>query len=178
MFSYLKEGLPGAVKTSYEYILYPFVSCIFHWYKYCKQSKSLCLKTLFSSILSWKDQKKYKNIKIAYLFHCPFSRKTLIKSKQIHFYMFLIGSDHEPVVVRSNWISQSHKSFYPKASLLPYSWKEHVHFCWNYTSFCVFLVSFLEFSYSCFISSNFSIVVLKNTQLHWSKISSQATLEF
>jgi hypothetical protein len=37
--------------------------------------------------------------KITYLFHCPFSRKTLIKSKQIHFYMFLIGSEHEPVVV-------------------------------------------------------------------------------
>ena len=29
----------------------PFVSGIFHWYKYCKQSKSLCLKTLFSSII-------------------------------------------------------------------------------------------------------------------------------
>jgi hypothetical protein len=146
------------------------VSCIFHWYKYCKQSKSLCLKTLFSSILSLKDQKKYKNIKIAYLFHCPFSRKTLIKSKQIHFYMFLIGSDHEPVVVRSNWISQSqnarHKSFYSKASLLPYSWKEHVHFYWNYTSFCVFLVSFLEFSYSCFISFNFSIVVSLAWKIH------------
>jgi hypothetical protein len=67
----------------------PFVSGIFHWYKYCKQRKSLCLKTLFSSILSWNDQKKYKKIKITYLFHCPFSWKTLIKSKQIHFYVFL-----------------------------------------------------------------------------------------
>jgi hypothetical protein len=48
-------------------------------------------KTLFSRILSWNDRKKYKNIKITYLFHCPFSRKRLIKSKQIHFYMFLLG---------------------------------------------------------------------------------------
>jgi hypothetical protein len=103
MCSHLKEGLTAAVKTSHKYILYPFVSCIFHWYKYCIQSKSLCLKTLLSSILSWNDKKKYKNIKITYLFHCPFSRKTLITSKQIHFYMFLIGSEHEPVVVRSNW---------------------------------------------------------------------------
>jgi hypothetical protein len=52
MFFHLKEGLTAAVKTSHEYILYPFVSCIFHCYKSCKQSKSLCLKTLFSSILS------------------------------------------------------------------------------------------------------------------------------
>jgi hypothetical protein len=39
-----------AVKTSDDYILHLFVSCIFHWYKYCKQSQTLCLKTLFSSI--------------------------------------------------------------------------------------------------------------------------------
>jgi uncharacterized protein (DUF608 family) len=98
MSSHLKEGLTAAVKTSHEYILYSFVSCIFHWYiKYCKQSKSLCLKTLFSNILSWNDKKKYKNIKITYPFHCPFSR-TLIKSKQTHFDMSLIGSEHEPVV--------------------------------------------------------------------------------
>jgi hypothetical protein len=58
MFSHLKEGLTAAVKTSHEYILYPFVSGIFHWYKYCKQSKSLCLKTHFSNILSWNDKKK------------------------------------------------------------------------------------------------------------------------
>jgi hypothetical protein len=82
----------------------PFVSGIFHWYKYCKQSKSLCLKTLFSSILSWHYQIKYKNIKGAYLIHCTFGRKTLVKSKQIHIYVFLIGSEHEPVVVRSKWI--------------------------------------------------------------------------
>jgi hypothetical protein len=158
------------VKTSHEYILYPFVSCIFHWYKYCKQSKSLCLKTLFSSILSWNDKKKYKNIKTTNLFHCPFSRKTLIKSKQIHFNMFLIGSEHVPVVVRSNWICQSqnarHKHFYSKASLLPYSWKKYVHFYWNYASFCFFLASFLEFSYSCFISFNFSIFVSLALKIH------------
>jgi hypothetical protein len=47
MFSHLKEGLTAAVKTSHEYIFYPFVSGIFHWYKYCKQSKSLCLKKHF-----------------------------------------------------------------------------------------------------------------------------------
>jgi hypothetical protein len=168
MFSHLKEGLTAAVKTSHEYILYPFVSCLFHWYKYCKQSKSLCLKTLFSCILSWNDRKKYKNIKITYLFHCPFSWI----SKQIHFYMFLIGSEHEPVVVRSNWFCQSqsqnvrHKSFYSKASLLPYSWKKHAHFYWNYTSFRVFLASFLEFSYSCFISFNFSIFVRLALKIH------------
>jgi hypothetical protein len=51
--------------------------------------KSRCLKTLFSRILSWNDQEGYKNIKIAYLFHCPSSRKMLIKSKQIHFCVFL-----------------------------------------------------------------------------------------
>ena len=90
MFSHLKKGLTAAVTTSHEYILYHLpVSGIFHWYKYLKQRKSLCLKTLFSRILSWNDQKKYKNIKITYLFHCPFSWKTLIKSKQIHFYVFL-----------------------------------------------------------------------------------------
>jgi hypothetical protein len=64
------------------------VSCIFQWYKYCKQSQSLCLKTHFSVILSWNDQ---GNIKTAYLLHCLFSRKALIKSKQIHLYVFLIG---------------------------------------------------------------------------------------
>jgi hypothetical protein len=52
--------------------------------------------------------KKYK-FKTAYLFHCPFSGKTLIKSKQIHLaiqYVFLIGkaSEHEPVVVGSNFL--------------------------------------------------------------------------
>jgi hypothetical protein len=172
MFSHFKEGLTAAVKTSHKYILYPFVSCIFHWYKHSKQSKSLCLKTLFSSILSWDKKKKYKNIKTTYLFHCPFSRKTMIKSKQTHFYMFLIGTEHEPVVVRSNWFCQSqnqnarHKSFYSKASLLSYLWKKHVHFYWNYTSFCVFLASFLEFSYSCFISFNFSIFVSLALKTH------------
>jgi hypothetical protein len=75
------------------FVLCPFVSGIFHWYKYCKQSKSLCLKTLFSSILSWHDQKKHKNIKGAYLIHCYFGRKTLIKSKQIHFYSMCFWSD-------------------------------------------------------------------------------------
>jgi hypothetical protein len=29
MSSHLKEGLTAAVKTGHEYILYPFVSCIF-----------------------------------------------------------------------------------------------------------------------------------------------------
>jgi hypothetical protein len=49
-----------------------------------------------------------------------------------------------------------HKRFYSKASLLPYSWKKHVQFYWtDYMSFCVFLASFLEFSYSCFISFKF-----------------------
>ena len=49
MSSHLKEGLTAAVKTSHEYILCPFVSCIFHRYKYCKQSKNLCLKTLLQA---------------------------------------------------------------------------------------------------------------------------------
>jgi hypothetical protein len=53
-----------------------------------------------------------------------------------------------------------------KASLLPYSWKKYVHFYWSYTSFCVFLASFLEFSYSCFISFNFSIFVSLALKIH------------
>jgi hypothetical protein len=116
----------------------------------------------------------YKNVKITYLFHCFLSRKTLIKSKQIHFYMFLIGSEHEPVVIRSNWFCQSqsknarHKSIYSKASLLPcmFMKKACTFLLKLYTSFCVFHASFLEFSYSCFISFNFSIFVslaMKNT---------------
>jgi hypothetical protein len=32
-------------------------------------------------------------MKGAYLIYCPFGRKTLVKSKQIHFYVFLVGSD-------------------------------------------------------------------------------------
>ena len=35
-----------------------------------------------------------------------------------------------------------------------------------YTSFCVFLASFLEFSYSCFISFNFSIFVSLALKIH------------
>jgi hypothetical protein len=49
MSSHLKEGLTAAVKTSHEYILCQFVSCIFHRYKYCKQSKNLCLTTLLQA---------------------------------------------------------------------------------------------------------------------------------
>jgi hypothetical protein len=138
------------------------VSCIFHCYKSCKQSKSLCLKTLFSSILSWNDQKKYKNIKIAYLIHCPFSRKTLIKSKQINFYVLLIGSEHEPVVVvrTSNWICQSQnarlKTFYSNWKLFCY----HIHkkackFTETIRLFVCFLPVFSSFLFrSCFISFN------------------------
>jgi hypothetical protein len=185
MFSHLKEGLTAAVKTSHKYILYPSVSCIFHWYKHSKQSKSLCLKTLFSSILSWDEKKKYKNIRTTYLFHCPFSRKTMIKSKQIHFYMFLIGTEHEPVVVRSHWFCQSqnarHKSFYSKASLLSYFWKKHVHFYWKLYVFlcvsCQFSRVFV-FVFYIFQIFNFCQPRIENTQLHWSQISSQATLEF
>jgi hypothetical protein len=91
------------------------------------QSKSLCLKTLFSSLFSWNDQKKYKNYKISYLVHCPFCRTKLSISNQIHFYVFLIGSEHEPVLVRSNCICQSQnvrlKTFYPKAFLLCHQWR-------------------------------------------------------
>jgi hypothetical protein len=126
--------------------------------------------TFFKHIIVKRQEKKY--IKVTYLFHCLFCRKTLIKSKQIDFYMFLNESEHEPVVVRSNWFCQSqsqnarHKN--SKASLLPYSWKKHVHFYWNYTSFCVFLTSFLEFSYSCFnISFNFSIFVSLALKIHY-----------
>jgi hypothetical protein len=53
-----------------------------------------------------------------------------------------------------------------KASLLPYSTKKHVNFYLNYTSFCVFLASFLDFWYSCFISFNFSIFVSLALKIH------------
>jgi hypothetical protein len=88
MSSHLKEGLTAAVKTSHEYILYPFVSCIFHWYKYCKQSKNLCLKTLFSSILSWNDKQKHKNIKITYLFHRFLVEKRWLNQNRLIFICF------------------------------------------------------------------------------------------
>ena len=58
------------------------------------------------------------------------------------------------------------KVFIPK--LLCY----HIHeksmyiFTETITSFCVFLVSFLEFSYSCFMSFNFSNVVSLALKIH------------
>jgi hypothetical protein len=53
MPSHLKEGLTAAVKTSHEYILCPFVHAFFTDINIVnKLSKNLCLKTLFSSILS------------------------------------------------------------------------------------------------------------------------------
>jgi hypothetical protein len=46
-------------------------------------------KNTFFKHIIMKRPEKIQNIKITYLFHCPFSWKTLIKSKQIHFYVFL-----------------------------------------------------------------------------------------
>ena len=103
-------------------------------------------RKLYFFILSWNDLKKYKKYKIAYLFHCSFhlEKRWLNQNRMIRFYVFLIGFEHEPVVVRthrSNWICRSQnarlKTFYSKAFLLPYSWKKHVNVYWNYTSFCV-----------------------------------------
>jgi hypothetical protein len=76
----------------------------FIWYKYCKESQTLCFKTIFFKHIILK-----RPVKCRYLFHCPFSRKAFDLSKQIHLYVFLIGkeSELEPVVVRSNWICQS-----------------------------------------------------------------------
>ena len=74
--------------------------------------------TFFKHIIVKRQEKiqKYKNIKITYLFYCPFNRKTLIKSKQIHFYMS--GATD---FVKAKAKTPDIKSFYAKASLLPYS---------------------------------------------------------
>jgi hypothetical protein len=49
------------------------------------------------------------------------------------------------------------KVFIPKLLCYHMHEKKHVHFYWNYMSFCVFFSSFLAFSYSCFISFKLSI---------------------
>jgi hypothetical protein len=86
--------------------------------------------------------------------------------------MFLIGSEHEPVVVRSNWFCQRqnarHKFLFQSFSATIFMKKACTFLLKLYvaTSFCVFLDSFLEFSYSCFISLNFSIFVSLALKIH------------
>jgi hypothetical protein len=117
--------------------------------------------TFFKHILSSNDQKntkiwKYHTFSIVLLLE-----KRWLNQNTFIFMCFWVGSSHEPVVVRSNWICQSqnarHKTFYSKASLLPYSWKKHVNLYWNYTpslflSFRILVLYLSSFNFSIFVS--------------------------
>jgi hypothetical protein len=85
MFSLLKEGLTAAVKTSHEYIFTTHLCHAFFTDINIVSKVKVCVKnTFFKHIILRREEKieKYKN---NIHFHCPFSRKTMIKSKQIHF---------------------------------------------------------------------------------------------